>query len=93
MSSSFLLRFQKSRSNSAEGVLLATGTTTVTNIRTEQADSDPHSCSFDAMTSHMSQSQDSNSRVLAGTKTITEVPQESADNDPTKRQFDSLPKV
>ena len=85
MSSSFLLRFQESRSNSGDGVLLASGTKTVTNIRTEQADSDPHSCSFDAMSSRMSQSQDSNSQVLAGTKTITEVRQESADNDPTKR--------
>lgn len=92
MASSFLLRFQENQGKCRDGVQLPSGTKTVTNIRTEQADSDPHNSGFNAVPDCEGRVPNQIPQVLAGTNTFTEVRAESSDTDPAKIQFDSLPK-
>src|ERR1035438_10532529 len=81
MTAAFVLRFQEACAG-GEGVRVRAGTQTITNVRAEEMDSDPHGRRFEVL------GQQSES---VGTRTKTAVPAEHSDDDLSLASLRILP--
>jgi hypothetical protein len=89
MKIAFLLRFQESCPQGA-ATNVSVGTETLTFVRSEQSDADPHNVFFRAMPTGLHVPRKPANASL-GTQASTAVGREAADCDPATRRFEILP--